>query len=170
VLGKTAYVWREGWIDGTGSGILVVPGSKGRNQGMRLHGKFQPGGPLFGCTISVRRSRDPAGPHRYTASIQSDGNAQIGYSIESQATQERLGMTRVGPAFATDAEFDLELIVIGDKLYSRCNGKPLPVVTDTRLTEGELAVQTNHLIRDVEVIHLDGLSEEEARKAVRLKQ
>jgi hypothetical protein len=171
-LGKTSFAWREGWIDGTGvvqgtgRGILIVPGSKGRNQGMRLHGKFQlPSNYAFGGTISVRRTAGPVGPRRYTASVQADGNALVGCSVNAQARQERLATIRVLPTFVADSEFDLELIAIGDKLYSRCNGKALPVVTDTRLTEGELGIESNHLVRDIEVINLDGLSEAEALKA-----
>lgn len=59
----------------------------------------------------------------------------------------------------------MELIVIGDKLYGKFSAKALPVATDTRLTAGGVGFQTKHLIRDIEVINLGGLSEAEARKA-----
>jgi hypothetical protein len=62
---------------------------------------------------------------------------------------------------ATDADSGKERIGLGDKL----NGKLLPVVTDTRLAEGGIGFSTKHLVRDVEILNLDGLSEAEARKA-----
>jgi hypothetical protein len=76
---------------------------------------------------------------------------------------------KIEPALAPGAEFEMQLIAIGDKLHGRFNGKSLPVVTDTRCAEGEMTIQTKHLVRDVEVINLDGLGEADALKVLGLE-
>lgn len=59
-------------------------------------------------------------------------------------------------------EFDLALFAIGDRIIARVNGQTLIDVRDTRLAEGEMKFQSPHRVRDVDVINLDGLTEEQA--------
>jgi hypothetical protein len=178
VLGGNTFAWHDGWIDGAGpkqSALLRVPQSKGRNQGIRIRGKLHPDGDVFGTTISLRRSSGTSGTQkRYALSVirrEGDGSfVKLVLAEEGTKIPEALSPEwKIEPALAPDAEFDMQLIAIGDKLHGRFNGKSLPVVTDTRCAEGEMTIQTKHLVRDVEVINLDGLSEPDALKVLGLE-
>jgi hypothetical protein len=167
---KTLTMREDGWIDSMGGepGILIVPGPYRRNQGLRLRGRVQEGGPKILGGISVRRSGLTQGVReRYHTTVNMDGEVVTYYSTEGKVSQERLQSFRAASAFPPGTEYVLEVIAIGDKLHTRINGDALPVLTDNRLESGQLAVQTTkgHLIRDVEVIYFDGLSDDEARKA-----
>jgi hypothetical protein len=88
-----------------------------------------------------------------------------GVGITHSGKPPDLAADSLAPALQIGDEFSMELIAIGDKLHGKFNGKALPVATDARLTNGGVGFQTKHLIRDVEVIYFDGLSDAEARKA-----
>jgi hypothetical protein len=174
---KDVLNWREGWIDGTspnGTGLLNIPGTRGRNQGIRLHGKVveriedpEVQFPQV-CNVWGRRMTNPPNA-TYRLSFSNAGrNVSVVHYEEAVKKWDTLESIRPETPLKPGDEFDMELIVIGGKLHGKFNGKPLPVVTDARLTEGEIGFQTRHLVRDIEIINLDGLSEAEALKAVGL--
>jgi hypothetical protein len=61
-------------------------------------------------------------------------------------------------------EFSLEFYTIGNRLIGRCNSEVVLSAEDQRLTRGVLTLHTGHLLRDIEVINFDGLSEADALK------
>ncbi len=165
--------WRDGWIDGTPpkmTPLVQIPGWKGLNQGVRLHGKLVPGmESQVGCFICVRRTTVAAvGNVTYRLVLRgmhTTPSVAIQYHEEAPRKAHEFTSIFPDPRLKPGADLDMEFIAIGDKLYGRSNGEPLPVVTDARLTEGTMGLQTKQWIRDIEVINLDGLSEAEARKA-----
>ena len=169
---KHGVVIHDGWIDCTASTttlpLLAVPGGKGKNHGIRFHGKYAPAtdkNPLNSCFIFLRREGEQS---RYLLNLRDNGSI-LGFVRKLRSAPETvIGSSKVEPALTDGAEFDMQFIVIGDKLHARFNGKDLPVVTDAELTQGEFGIQTRLLIRDVEAINLDGLSEAEALKAAGL--
>jgi hypothetical protein len=88
----------------------------------------------------------------------------LAYYDRTASKWEKFNTLFPDPPLKAGDEFDMELFAIGNKLIGRFNGKQLPIVTDTRLTEGNLGFQTADSVRDVEVLNLDGLSEAEALK------
>jgi serine/threonine protein kinase len=160
----------DGWIDGTSTGknpVFYIPGTVGRNQGIRLRGKVAPSvKSSFGFNVSVRlKAGGQDGWRDYLLSISSmDRRPSVHFQRRGEGGAE-FSWVRPDTPLKPGVEFDMELVVIEDKLYAKFNGKPLPVATDTLITEGQLAFQTTHFVRDVEVINLDGLSEAEALKA-----
>jgi hypothetical protein len=169
---KSDIVWRDGWFDGSGpagSPVVVVPGARGRNLGIRCRGKLVVGeNPApFDFYLAVRRNEDTArGITDYRLSLRPGFNS---LGITHSGKPPDLAADSLAPALQIGDEFSMELIAIGDKLHGEFNGKALPVATDTRLTNGGVGFQTKHVIRDIEVINLDGVSEAEARKAAGLE-
>jgi hypothetical protein len=166
--------WHDGWIDGSSptsqSPVPRIPGTKGRSQGIRLRGKTAAGvNDLLHTSLFVRLT--PASASRSTnyrlsiRGIDTKPSVALAYTTGEETKKTDLNFIWADPPPKLGDEFDMELIAIGDKLYGKFNGKPLPVVTDARLTEGEMGFQTRHLARDIDVINLDGLSEAEALKA-----
>lgn len=156
--------WKDGWIDGTNStdkfALFTVVGSRGKNQGIRARLKHVPGAErAYPATVSVRAVQGK----RYS----------LNYSLEDQKARIALAAQQTTEAIATlspksrpqaGAEYDVEFFAVGEKLIGRINGELLPVSSDKRIGEGDITLQIKHLIRDIEVINLDGLSEAEALK------
>jgi len=175
---KNALTWRQGWLDATDAKafpLVTVPGSDGRNRGIRLHGKISPGViQSINTFMFVRRKTMPIGGlASYRLYYQGMGvkpTVGLSHTPEAPSTikSSSFNFFWVDPPLKAGDEFDMELIAIGDKLIGRFNGKLLPIVTDTRLTEGAVGFQTKHLVRDLEAINLDGLSEAEAMKLIGL--
>jgi len=166
------FQWRDDWIDGSRGTIapyVVIPGISGRDVGIRLRGKItaKVNSPLL-CTLSVRVTTLPNNSRQeykmvcaykeqaaYTAIQFYDGAVKHGGEL-AHVTHETLGQP--------GDEFVMEMFAIGDRLISRFNGKLMPPLTDNTFRQGGVSFQIKHLVRDVEVINLDGLSEAEALK------
>ncbi len=174
VRGPGVIEWKDGWMDANASGdspSVRILGTDGRNQGIRLHGKVTAlTGSFIGSGIWLRRVSGPNGKSAdYRLFLGAGESPVVAIQHDDRALaqeSETLTFIRPEPVLKPGDEYDMELFAIGGKLIARFNGRPLAEVTDTRLTEGYMGIQSKHLIRDVEVINLDGLSEAEARKVV----
>jgi hypothetical protein len=73
---------------------------------------------------------------------------------------------------ALSGEFTAEFIAIGNRLHGRVNGETISFTLLDGPEIGWVDVSEAHMLpfRDVEVIHLDGLSEAEALKAAGIKE
>ncbi len=171
---KEQVRFQDGWLDANGlatAPTLVVPGFSGKDCGVRLRGRIGPKITLtVGMGIHLRRFMQVGTAlqgYQCTLSSLNNPMANVGIGLQDypDKTTERLGQLPPFPTLKSGEEFTLEFYAIGDQLHGRFNGTWLPPATDKRLTTGGIAIQTAHLIRDVEVIHLDGLSADEARKA-----
>ena len=174
VRAKGTLRWNDGWIEPTSPtqspGIVLLPGPKVRNGGIRMKGRWSPEikVPALGNVFLRRMPAADAGDQFYRASPTGPPVITLGLVLANSTTktQEDLARAALLRPLSPGDEYELELIAIGDQLHTRLNDQRLPVVTDTRLKEGSLGFHAVHPMRDVEVIHLDGLSEAEARKAV----
>jgi hypothetical protein len=61
-------------------------------------------------------------------------------------------------------EVKAEFFAMGNRLVGRINGVLLPPATDDALSEGTVALQCKHLIKDIEVVNLDDVPEMKALK------
>jgi hypothetical protein len=156
--------WKDGWIDGTNStdkfALFTIVGTRWKNQGIRARLKHVPGTEsAYPATVSLRSVPGK----RYSLNYSfDDQKARI--ALAAQQTTEALATLSPKNRPPAGAEYDLEFYAIGEKLFGRINGELLLVSSDNRLGEGDITLQIKHLIRDIEVINLDGLSEAEALK------
>ncbi|MDF1738380.1 MAG: bifunctional serine/threonine-protein kinase/formylglycine-generating enzyme family protein [Verrucomicrobiales bacterium] len=164
---------RDGWVDGStteSTPTLRFPAIEAQNGGLRLRLKISDRKPLpTVLTINLRSSNEEAavaglsayrlsifGMHRDELSISS------GYYQFDSNEWTPLSTVKSTPLPVPGDEFDVEFYTIGSRIMGRFNGQPLDIATDTRLVSGQVMLQNPHLIRDVEFINLDGLSETEA--------
>ena len=154
--------WKDGWIDGTAApeGFMqsYIPNAKGRNQGVRARFKHDPkaSGTYPGGLIL----RTVAG-QRYSMNYNfADHSARI--SLAADKTSHFLSTLKPKQEQVDGAEYELEFYAIGQRLIGRMNGELLSIGTDASLAEGNIAFSVKHLMRDIEVINLDGLPEAEA--------
>jgi len=167
----------DGWLDF--SGPEVAPGVglmdfSAANAGVRVKGRIADREPLpVVVMLTLRHTTSP--PPRtegYRLHITGGETANPSISLahydnSTRKTTHFKTMLRPGKLKAGE-EYSLELYTIGSRLFGRFNGGPLLQAEDQRLTRGVLTLQTGHLLRDIEVINLDGLSEAEALKVAGL--
>jgi serine/threonine protein kinase len=164
--------WQDGWLEPISATqappLVILPGPKVRNGGIRVRGRWSPDIkiPTLG-NVSLRRTRGADTTNQvYRANVigPTPSNVSLSLANDNTKAQEELVRHLLQRPLKPGDEYELELIAIGDQLHVRVNDERLPVVTDTRLKEGTMGLHCIHPMRDVEVIHLDGLSEAEALK------
>jgi hypothetical protein len=165
-----------GWMDASSLDpvpMLNIPKLNAANVGLRLRGKISPArsaGKVNShvCALVLRsRTQGPTEAYHFSLGSNGIGSANLGVIHHATAIKvsERLHTHNLDRVMQPEEEFTMEFYAIGTQLLARFNGEWLPPVTDTRLKSGSVFLQTGHLVRDVEAINLDGLSEAEARKA-----
>ncbi|HBJ86211.1 MAG TPA: hypothetical protein DDZ88_20570 [Verrucomicrobiales bacterium] len=171
---KNLLTWQpDGWIvrkeSGSAPSAFNLLRRTGKNGGIRLRGRVDAALNMDALTSlwvrkqSVART-DANDSYRLGLRAPLPGQVTLNYWMEKERRSVDLHVHTPQPPLADGAEFTLELVAIGTQLHARFNGVALPVITDTRLTTGEVGLHPLHPVRDVEVINLDGLSEAEARK------
>jgi serine/threonine protein kinase len=177
VLLRDKLRFENGWLDATGitpAPFIRIPGAQGRDQGVRLSGKLGSVANKLGVVAFLRNSGGEKASSSYIMTLgRVDGKNRPVVAVRyytGSASSEPLHERVLSSAPKPGEEFQMEFFAIGNQLIARYNGQALPLVTDERLRSGGVTIQTAHLIRDVEVINLDGLSEAEALKAAGASQ
>ncbi|MCB1226605.1 MAG: serine/threonine protein kinase [Verrucomicrobiales bacterium] len=125
------------------------------------------------ASVTLRQAADPLqrseGYRMQLDGIAKNLNVSLAhYDIPRRKTSV-MRQTSLGNQLAAGKEFNLEFYAIGSRLFGRVNGEFLLSAEDGRLTRGCLSLHTAHLLRDMEIINLDGVSEEEALRLVGIK-
>ncbi|MDP1587855.1 MAG: SUMF1/EgtB/PvdO family nonheme iron enzyme, partial [Prosthecobacter sp.] len=171
---KATLRWNNGWLEPTSTTqsppLVLLPGPKVRNGGIRVHGRMSPDiqFPTLGNVFLRRTPEADTSNDVYRVGITASPTSRVILMLanDKAKTQETLVNHPLQRTLIPGDEYELELIAIGDELHVRLNDERLRVMSDTRLKEGAMGLHCIHPMRDVEVIHLDGLSEAEARKMV----
>jgi tRNA A-37 threonylcarbamoyl transferase component Bud32/alpha-tubulin suppressor-like RCC1 family protein len=164
----------DGWLDFSvpkdAPGLALTP-FHAANAGVRVKLRIADKAPLPTVAVLTLRNTTTPPPRRdgYRLMIGGGGTANPNVSLahydglksEANTFNQKL---LPGALQAAGDEMILEFYTIGNRLIGRLNGELLPIAEDQRLTRGVITLQTGHLLRDIEVINLDGLSEAEALK------
>jgi serine/threonine protein kinase len=157
----------DGWISAKSG--LNLEGIKGRNMGIRA--KFRRIPVRLKPTMRLRIDRVPQGgwyefshsQRRKVRMFQGAGGSSV-VDIEGEKAWEEASEVPEGAVYL------LEFYAIGSRLVGLVNGKLVSVATNDRWKEGWAAVfPYENPMRELEVINLDGLSEDEALSRVGLK-
>lgn len=174
--GKVAM--KDGWLDCSltnSAAVFHPPGFTASNAGVRLTGRLANRPPIsFGFVVALRRiMSQPAEDYSYRFQIdaldRSEPYVALGYYDAGARRQDLLEKKLLPTPPKAGDEFRMEFYTIGSRLIGRLNGELLPIVEDKRLSRGTIYLQTLHLMRDIEVINLDGLSEAEALKIAKVE-
>lgn len=165
----------DGWMDATAcpeTPSLQVTGLAGRNCGVRFRGKLGPDRKTWKTYTIMLRTGEPESESRSTYQFALAGlettrpylKASL-YTFSSRRS-DVLASSSDFPPLEPGDEFEMEFLVIGEKLIARYNGRDLLIPNDRRLSSGEVFIQNPQLIRNLEAINLDGLSDAEALNLV----
>jgi hypothetical protein len=160
----------DGWMDATACAdvpSLQVTGLAGRNHGVRFRGRFGPDRKSWKTYTIMLRTGEPGSESRaaYQFALAGLDTARpylmVTFYTFGSRTGEQLAWSSDFPPPEPGDEFQMEFHAVGDKLVARYNGRELSASGDHRLASGEVYVQNSQLMRDIEAINLDGLSDTE---------
>jgi hypothetical protein len=156
-----SLTWDDGWQTSAKRLCLVQAESKSsRNWGCRVHGRFLHTKPPY-VTVCIRNIDRVS---NYNIAVMEDGKACIAIWEERGGDGKTTILASGTRTLGMADEFTLEIIGVGDRLIGRCNGETIGPVKVAHVNEGRIIVNTTHVIRDMEVLNLDGLPEAEALK------
>jgi serine/threonine protein kinase len=157
----------DGWITTTHQ--FALEGLKARNMGIRA--KFKKAAGKMSPTLRLRMDRDPRGggyefsnyQRRKVRLLQRTGGPPL-MEVEGEMAWSDAPMT------PDNGGFTLEFYAIGSRLVGLVNGRVVSVATHDRWRNGWAAVLPfENPMRDLQIINLDGLSDDEALSKVGLK-
>lgn len=162
----------DGWLDFSApketSGVGLTAFSAA-NAGVRVKLRIADRTPLsLAISLTLRHTTSPP-PRQEGYRLQIAGgdtsNPSVSLALYDGQTRKTVQLDKdlLPGALKAGDEMILEFYTIGSRLIGRVNGVLLSV-EDTRLTRGIFTLQSGHLLRDIELINLDGLSEAEALK------
>ncbi|SKB01797.1 Serine/threonine protein kinase [Prosthecobacter debontii] len=155
----------DGWIsprkaasgDPKMTDILYPSWAKIRNGGIRARFKTEPDLEQF-ASVRIRSSdvsyalkKDPGQNFAKLLKTSSPNGMPSAKALLPENRTQRLG-----------DDFTLELVAVGNHLIGRVNGEAIYIATDDEYTSGVMTIHSSIPFRDIEVLELDGLPEDEA--------
>jgi len=153
----SGVTWEDGWINlGSNSRLLRLPDSLVGNYAIRARFKRGEGE----SNAIVMRYQGGSGGQYFQFRLATDAII-CQRRVNSATYRSVMPPARVSPP-APGQEYVLEVGVVGTRLIGRMDDKKCIIGTDTDHLQGAAHIRCNELLRDIEVINLDGLPEAEA--------
>lgn len=167
----SSLLYRDGWVDASSSKqppSVYFPGFLASNVGVRLRVKIDDRTSMrTGVSIWLRKAQDGGSNNSYRfhlTNLSDDQKPALVVDQSNFAGEKFKVVARIDLEKNPEPgdEFQFEFFAVGERIIGRVNGRDLPVVTNAIPTMGRVILQCAHQMRDVEIINLDGLPEEEA--------
>lgn len=152
----------DGWIEPMNL-FKELQFVSGKNQAIRMRSRVSTKTSGDAHILAVRSRKQPGQDITRYQIILSSGTGSVSVRRNGGTSANTPILKTLSQlALQPNIEIQLEFAVVGDRLFSRIDGRLEPIVADSTYADGYLAFRNVFPVRDIEVINLDGLPEAEA--------